>query len=283
MANPFAPAQVDFSMLANLPNIYEQGQEIGRQRDLRNAFSGGLPMGPNGEVDFNSMSQMFAQGGDPRTAASLAQTQANTRLRNAPKPPTQYQQQQIDFRREEIDRKKAEKQEAEKNQKGVLVSEMARLKETAKELKAHKGLAGSVGGYEVMGYETPIPAASLMTKAGSDEADFEAKFENLKSQVGFNVLQAMRQASKTGGALGSIAVAELTMLQNNLAALDPKQGDAQFKDELDKIMTYADDVIGRLNAVETGGGSDFQEGQTATNPQTGQKIMFRGGQWVPAQ
>jgi len=25
----------------------------------------------------------------------------------------------------------------------------------------------------------------------------------------------------------------------------------------------------------------FQEGQTATNPQTGQKVQFRGGQWVP--
>lgn len=27
----------------------------------------------------------------------------------------------------------------------------------------------------------------------------------------------------------------------------------------------------------------FSDGMTATNPQTGQKIMFRGGQWVPAQ
>lgn len=27
----------------------------------------------------------------------------------------------------------------------------------------------------------------------------------------------------------------------------------------------------------------YREGQTATNPQTGQKLMFRGGQWVPAQ
>lgn len=28
--------------------------------------------------------------------------------------------------------------------------------------------------------------------------------------------------------------------------------------------------------------SEFQEGQTATNPKTGQKIVFRGGQWVNA-
>lgn len=27
---------------------------------------------------------------------------------------------------------------------------------------------------------------------------------------------------------------------------------------------------------------DFQEGQTATHPKTGQKVIFRGGQWVSA-
>jgi hypothetical protein len=35
------------------------------------------------------------------------------------------------------------------------------------------------------------------------------------------------------------------------------------------------------NAPAQGGG--IAEGATATNPKTGQKIMFRGGQWVPAQ
>jgi hypothetical protein len=32
--------------------------------------------------------------------------------------------------------------------------------------------------------------------------------------------------------------------------------------------------------AQAGGG--VEEGQTATNPQTGEKLMFRGGQWVPA-
>ena len=26
----------------------------------------------------------------------------------------------------------------------------------------------------------------------------------------------------------------------------------------------------------------YQDGQTATNPQTGEKVVLRGGQWVPA-
>ena len=90
MPNSYAPAQIDFNQLANLPNQYRQGQQYQQQQQLRNAFSGGLPMN-NGAVDFNAMAQMFAQQGDPRTAASLAQTQANTQFRQSPKPTTQMQ------------------------------------------------------------------------------------------------------------------------------------------------------------------------------------------------
>lgn len=37
------------------------------------------------------------------------------------------------------------------------------------------------------------------------------------------------------------------------------------------------------SAAPSAGPSQVQEGATATNPQTGQKIVFRGGQWVPVQ
>lgn len=43
---------------------------------------------------------------------------------------------------------------------------------------------------------------------------------------------------------------------------------------------------GRVQAgtpQQRAGASTASEGQTATNPQTGEKLMFRGGQWVPAQ
>ena len=41
------------------------------------------------------------------------------------------------------------------------------------------------------------------------------------------------------------------------------------------------DGFGGPPAVQPDGG--ISEGQTASNPQTGEKIVFRGGQWVPAQ
>jgi hypothetical protein len=38
-----------------------------------------------------------------------------------------------------------------------------------------------------------------------------------------------------------------------------------------------------VGAKPAGAAPQISDGMTATNPQTGQKIMFRGGQWVPAQ
>ena len=45
----------------------------------------------------------------------------------------------------------------------------------------------------------------------------------------------MREASKSGGALGSISERELTLLQNSLVALDPNMSQDEFLRSLDKI------------------------------------------------
>ena len=71
MANPFSPAQIDFSQLANLPAQYRQGQQWRREDDLRDAFSEGLPKGPNGEIDWSSAYDTMAQH-DPMAAMKAA-------------------------------------------------------------------------------------------------------------------------------------------------------------------------------------------------------------------
>ena len=102
---------------------------------------------------------------------------------------------------------------------------------------------------------------------GGEAANTAAQLETLKSQVGFGVLQAMRDASKTGGALGSIAVRELEMLQNNLAALDTNQSPEAFKAELQKIADYAEGVKSRsIRAYESEFGQLPKSGPTNPLP-----------------
>jgi hypothetical protein len=122
---------------------------------------------------------------------------------------------------------------------------------------------------------------------GGAAATLESKLDTLKSQVSFGVLQAMRDASKTGGALGAIAVEELKMLQNNLAALDNlKQNPKAFREEMKRIVEWSEGSKGRLQqAYDTDYGSIQKQPQQgapkgrATKTIGGKSYYQEGNQW----
>jgi hypothetical protein len=116
------------------------------------------------------------------------------------------------------------------------VAGLDRMASTANQLLNHPGLAGIVG---VRGKIPDIP--------GTDAADARALINTLKSQVGFGVLQEMRNNSKTGGALGSVSDAEGKRLENNLAAIDTTQSLDQIKKQIKEgILDYVESAKGRL-------------------------------------
>ena len=129
-------------------------------------------------------------------------------------------------------------------------SGMDRLGVAANEVLNHPGLGGIYG---MRGVLPNIP--------GGQAADAQALLNTLKSQVGFSVLQDMRNNSKTGGALGQVSDKENAMLQTNLAALEKAQSVEQARASLKKIVDYSEAAKGRLrNAYNmkhdgrTGGG-----------------------------
>lgn len=173
------------------------------------------------------------------------------------------------------------------------ISDLDRLAAEANRLKSHPGLekaTGVMAAVPLVGGTATIP--------GTDAANFKAGLETLKSQVGFGVLQNMRNNSKTGGALGQVSNIENKLLQANLATLETAQSSEEFKAALDRILQYteaAKDRMRQAHATKHKEGSPapaqptpqaaptpagFQEGQTATNPQ-GVKIIYRNGQWRP--
>lgn len=112
---------------------------------------------------------------------------------------------------------------------------LSRLEQAANEVLNHPGLGRITG---LMGKVPNIP--------GYPGADAAAKLEQLKSQAGFAVLQTMRDASKTGGALGNVSNFEVQQLQNNLAALQTAQSEEQLRSELEKIMAFTQGSRDRL-------------------------------------
>lgn len=113
-------------------------------------------------------------------------------------------------------------------------SALSDLATQVNQLAGHKGLDAATGWRSV-----------LPSMPGGDAKNFEALLDTLRSKTAFGTLQAMRDASKTGGALGAVSEKELKLLESNLAALDKAQSPEQFRSELQKILKYTDEAKGR--------------------------------------
>lgn len=72
---------------------------------------------------------------------------------------------------------------------------------------------------------------------GLPARDFRATLETVKSNIGFDALNEMRQNSPTGGALGQVTERELAFLQATLGNLDQAQTPSQLAANLQKVKS----------------------------------------------
>lgn len=139
----------------------------------------------------------------------------------------------------------------------------------------------------------------LANIAGTPAKNLEATLNTIKADAAFGALQTMRDNSKTGGALGQVSERELALLESAQAPLDQAQTPEQLIESLENYKRMRMEALQRVSdAFEQDYGyrpkqiddlikksmpkqesSSFSEGQTATNPQTGEKMIFRGGSW----
>lgn len=85
---------------------------------------------------------------------------------------------------------------------------------------------------------TTAGVAGALNIPGTAGRDLEEALKTIKANLGFDRLQQMRDASKTGGALGQVAVKELEALQASIASLDRGQSPAVLKRNLEDIKFY---------------------------------------------
>lgn len=110
---------------------------------------------------------------------------------------------------------------------------------------------------------TAGPIGQVLKRVGGTPAkDFAADLSNIEANVAFSELQEMRAASKTGGALGQVAVKELELLKNSLTALDQDQSPANLKKNLEKLSQQMVEALERWDAAKRGGGE--ASGQTVS-------------------
>lgn len=78
--------------------------------------------------------------------------------------------------------------------------------------------------------------------------DAEAKAETIRTHIGFNRLQRMRDESPTGGALGQVTERELAFLQATLGSLSLDQTPEQLRETLAKIKEIYTEVLRKASA-----------------------------------
>lgn len=95
----------------------------------------------------------------------------------------------------------------------------------------------------------------------------QAHLDTLKAQIGVEVLNAMRAASKTGGAVGQVTEKEWPILQNQLGALQQSQTTGQFKQNLQVVQTTLRRMQdnARIAYEQTYGAVNFAPPQGASN------------------
>lgn len=124
---------------------------------------------------------------------------------------------------------------------------------------------------------------SLLSGLPETEArNFQAVLDTVKANLGFGELQAMRDSSPTGGALGQVSEREIAFLQAIEGNLDTAQSPEQLLEVLKEIKTRrAQFAQERAEIMAGGGGVPSDADQSIRNaPQVGQVedgFRFMGG------
>ena len=99
------------------------------------------------------------------------------------------------------------------------------------------------------------------------EIDAGGLATTIKSSIGFDRLQQMRDESPTGGALGQVSELELITLQSTLGSLDLNQSDEALIQNLDRLAIIYENMITKFRAYPNYD-KYFGEGTTAAGSST---------------
>lgn len=99
----------------------------------------------------------------------------------------------------------------------------------------------------INGFTTGVGGMLLSQLPATDATDMKRLIETMKANAGFDKLQAMRDASPTGGALGQVSEKELGFLQSVFGNLDQDQSTTQLKYNMQLFQFVYNSMIHGIN------------------------------------
>lgn len=114
---------------------------------------------------------------------------------------------------------------------------------------------------------------------GTRAANVEALVSTVRSNIGFDRLQQMREASPTGGALGAVSDRELRELQAVLGSLDQSQSEEQLLYNLRRLETTYKGILQKASAYPNAAEFGFAEPQAEqAGPSDDDLLRMYGGE-----
>jgi len=102
---------------------------------------------------------------------------------------------------------------------------------------------------------------------GGEARQLKRAVESLQANFGFDTLNQMRQASKTGGALGQVSERELALLINALEAIDLEGDPDTLKENLNLVVRHYENYKKNLEKIK-----DAKRQQAGQKPDTSKPI-----------
>lgn len=145
---------------------------------------------------------------------------------------------------ENLDEKKELTEERVKSSSQTVLDEISRAEKLIKE---NPFLTTGVVGKTLKDLGSLENIASIFGKKDLNPAtDLKNLLDTVKSNIGFDRLDAMRKESPTGGALGQVAVKELDFLQASLGSLKQEQSSRQLLENLKRLGERYESLIKTL-------------------------------------
>jgi len=95
--------------------------------------------------------------------------------------------------------------------------------------------------------ETGWLGSWLRNRPGSAAYDLQGKIQKIDANSAFDQLQAMREASPTGGALGGVTEGELALLKSTVANLDPNMSQGEFLAQLQAARDHYSGLAAKIS------------------------------------
>lgn len=123
---------------------------------------------------------------------------------------------------------------------------------------------------------TGLGGQLLSGVGGSAAGDTAQLISTIESSISFDRLQAMRESSPTGGALGAVSERELQLLSSTLGSVKQSQSQEQLLQNLDRLEKIYEGIMSKVaaypNAAEFGFSGSAADGTGWTEVEPGVKI-----------